>query len=255
MITTHTDAMLHLETVMVGTKFPENVGMAARACANMGCRTLNLVSPFRWDMKKAEPLATPKGMPVLENITVFPSLEKAVAPCSLIIGTTARTGGWRRHVITPEQAAEESAARLIQGERIALVFGPEDRGLENTDIEQCDRLITIPTAGEASSLNVAQAMLLVLHAFYNALDARSVTTRDSVSGRISHEEQEILYKKIRQTLLAIDFLKPDNPDYFLMPLRRFFGKTDLRRHEMDMLMGICRQILNIAERAERTQRP
>ena len=47
---------------------------------------------------------------------------------------------------------------------------------------------------------------------------------------------------MRDTLLALDYLKGNNPDYFLMPLRRFFGKTALRRHEMDMLMGICRQV-------------
>ena len=59
----------------------------------------------------------------------------------------------------------------------------------------------------------------------------------------------MLYARLKETLLAIDYLKSDNPDYFLMPLRRFLGKSGLRRHEMDMLMGICRQVDNLRKEA------
>ena len=228
---------------MVGTRFPENVGMAARACANMGCGRLTLAAPAWWDREKARPLATAKGEPLLESLEVKPDLAEALKHSVLTIGTTARTGGWRQGIVTPEKAAEELAPLLREGNPVAIVFGPEDRG-------QCQRLVTIPTAGEASSLNVAQAILVMTYECMKAvsrLDPQPPLSNapGPQSRRITHQEQELLYEKMRETLLAIDYLKSDNPDYFLMPLRRFLGKSELRRHEMDMLMGICRQVNNL----------
>lgn len=248
------DALRHLEIIMVGTKFPENIGMAARACANTGCGRLTLVSPAWWDKEKARPLATAKGEPLLDAIEVKPTLGDALAPNVLTFGTTARTGGWRRGLLTPEQAAGEIAPLLHEGSRVAIVFGCEDRGLSNADIEQCQRLVTIPTAGEASSLNLAQAILILTYECMKAVsrvDPQQSLGNDpgQQSRRITHEEQALLYARLKETLLAIDYLKSDNPDYFLMPLRRFLGKSGLRRHEMDMLMGICRQVDNLRKEA------
>ena len=242
-------ALQYLEIVMVGTKFPENVGMAARACANMGCGHLTLAAPFWWDKEKARPLATAKGEPLLEALQVAPSLTDALRPSVLTIGTTARTGGWRQSLLTPEKAALEMAPLLHAGERVTIVFGPEDRGLNNEEIEQCQRLVCIPTAGTASSLNVAQAVLILTYECMKAvslLDPQPALANapGPQSRRITHEEQDLLYSRLKETLIAIDYLHTDNPDYFLMPLRRFLGKSELRRHEMDMLMGICRQINN-----------
>ena len=101
------DALRHLEIIMVGTKFPENIGMAARACANTGCGRLTLVNPVWWDREKARPLATAKGEPLLDAVEVKPSLADALGPNVMTYGTTARTGGWRRGLLTPEQAAAE----------------------------------------------------------------------------------------------------------------------------------------------------
>ncbi len=250
------DALRHLEIVMVGTKFPENIGMAARACANMGCGRLTLVAPAWWDKEKARPLATAKGEALLDAVEVKETLAEALAPHVLTVGTTARTGGWRRGLLTPERAAEEIAPLLHEGNRVAIVFGCEDRGLGNADIEQCQRLVTIHTAGDASSLNLAQAILILTYECMKAVsrtDPQPALSNDpgQQSRRITHEEQALLYARLKETLLAIDFLKNDNPDYFLMPLRRFLGKSGLRRHEMDMLMGICRQVGNLRKAAGR----
>ena len=244
--------MFPLQIVLVRTKFPENIGMAARACANMGGDEIILAGPVWWDAEKARPLATPKGQPVLERVRVCASLGEALAGSVLSVGTTARVGGWRRGLLTPEQAALEVAAARREGP-VALVFGPEDRGLENEEIEQCSRLVNIPTDG-ASSLNLAQAVLILLYECLKARGIRHTVLDDPGPGsrRVTHEEQELLFATLRDTLLALDYLKGNNPDYFLMPLRRFFGKTALRRHEMDMLMGICRQVNRLAcARAER----
>ncbi len=238
----------NLDVILVGTRFPENVGMAARACANMGVSSLVLAGPARWDIEKARPLATGKGETVLDAVTIAPSLREALAPTIFSVASTARLGGWRREILSPEEAAQELVLQTQDG-RVALVMGPEDRGLSNEDIELCGRIVCIPTS-EAPSLNVAQATLLLLYEC--AKYARTMQHNEekprqkqgALSRRINHDEQALVYATLRETLLSIDYVKPDNPDYFLMPLRRLLTKTSLRRHEMDMLMGICRQIRN-----------
>ena len=235
-----------LEIVLVKTRFPENIGMAARACVNMGCPTLRLVDPERWDREKARPLATPKGQNLLDAVEVHENVEQAVAPCSLVFGTTARTGGWRQALLSPEQAAREAAVAMANGERVSLVFGPEDRGLNNDEIMHCHRLVTIPTDPAASSLNLAQAVLLLSYACANAVRALQHGERPADtprSGRVATAaEQERLMESLKDMLLRLDYLHGDNPDYFLMPWRRLFSRAGLLRHEYDALMGVCRQV-------------
>lgn len=234
-----------LEVVLVRTRFPENIGMAARACANMGCARLCLVAPELWDREKALPLATPKGRPVLDSVRLVATLSDAVGDASLVIGTTARLGGWRRSILTPDQAAPVAAGALDAGERVALVFGPEDRGLSNEELLHCQQLVTIPTAGDASSLNVAQAVLILLYECARA--GRRAPRREAGAdggSAITARDQERLMAKFKAMLLTLDALHGDNPDYFLLPWRRLFGRARLRRHEYDALMGLCRQVEN-----------
>ena len=237
-----------VQIVLVKTRFPENIGMAARACANMGCPAIRLVDPERWDREKAGPLATPKGQSLLDGVRVSPDLAVAVAESSLVLGTTARTGGWRQALLAPGQAAREVAAALARDEKVSLVFGPEDRGLNNEEITHCQRLVTIPTDAAASSLNLAQAVLLMLYECANAVRAvrafpDAEKTGTSGGGRaVTAEEQERLMDALKGMLLGLDYLHGDNPDYFLMPWRRMFSRAGLRRHEYDALMCLCRQV-------------
>lgn len=246
--------MSRLRLVLVRPRFPENIGMAARASANFGHAPLHLVQPERWGpglsgMDQALPLATAQGAPLLDSLVTHDSLADAVAPCSLVLGTTARTGGWRRRIISPRRAAEEAARRLAAGEEAALVFGPEDRGLSNADLKHCGGLVSIPAAPDASSLNLAQAALLMVYECWLALSGAAPSGRpeahpagDGLSRRVTRRERDLLDDTLKRSLVDIGFLRPDNPDYFFLPLARFFDRADLRRHEMDIFMGICRRM-------------
>ncbi len=239
-----------LQVVLAGTRCPENIGMAARACANMGVPGLILAAPEWWDEEKARPLATAQGAEILKNIRVEPNLSDAVKESTLIIGTTARTGGWRREILKPAQAAKEVRAALFGGGRVSIVFGPEDRGLSNEDSQLCGRLVRIPTT-QAASLNVAQAVLLMLYECRLAMPERAVSAAASNehSPRFTTQaEMSLLLEHLRALLLDIDFLHGDNPDYFMQPLRRLLARGRLRRHEFDLLMGICRQMRHALEK-------
>lgn len=248
-----------LRVVLVNSRFPENVGMAVRACVNMGCPELTLVAPERWSPEKAAPLATPKGLALLRRIPVFETLADASGDCHLIIATTARIGGWRRALLSPEQGARLVFESLSRGEKAAFVFGSEDHGLDNTQIERCQQIVTIPTSCEATSLNLAQSVLLILYecakkvrAMQQELIFRQGTSdanmlarpeQDSTPG-ITGQETERLMDSFKNALLLLDILHGDNPEYFLMTWRRFFARARLRRHEYDAFMGLCRQIKN-----------
>ena len=127
---------------------------------------------------------------------------------------------------------------------MALLFGPEDRGLTNAEIDRCTHLISIPTATTTVSLNLAQAVLLILYECLQA--ARGVPSpmlKPLQADFVDHAEQEALFAALRHLLTAIDFLPKTNPDYGMLRLRRFWHRLELRRDEYALLMGVCRQML------------
>jgi tRNA/rRNA methyltransferase len=233
----------NLTIVLFRPKFSENVGAAARACANMGVSRLVLVDPPAFDPDRARPMATSKGGLLLDTLEIVPTLAAAVAGAEAVYGTTARLGGWRKGVVTPAEAAAGISRTLGAGGGVAVVFGPEDAGLSNRETQLCGRLVNIPTAGEATSLNLAQAVLVVCYEAFKATSGQAGTVAGETPSRTAtHAERESLFGALRETLLAIDFLKADNPDYWMLPVRRFIDRVGLRRQEFNLLMGVCRQI-------------
>ena len=249
--------LANLAVVLFRPKLSDNVGSTARAMANMGCDNLYVVAPRDFDPGRARALATMKGLPVLERMVIADDLAQVLAPFEVIYGTTARTGGWRRAgSLTPETAAARAVERMRQGGRVAMLFGPEDQGLTNEETLICSRLVTIPTSEEASSLNLSQAVLIVL---YEVMKAWRAASQEKGSGppepeleaaasgvaeltrAATHEEREALYARLREALLAIDFIKEDNADYWMLPVRNFVERAKLRRSDFNMLMGVCRQ--------------
>jgi tRNA/rRNA methyltransferase len=231
-----------LRIVLFRPKFSENVGAAARACANMGVARLVVVDPVDFDLGRARALATSKGGLVLEAMRRCQTLAEAVADTQAVYGTTARLGGWRTGVVTPEEAAGDICRALGGAEAVAIVFGPEDAGLSNQETLLCSRLINIPTAGEATSLNLGQAVLLVCYEVFKKAQGLDGQTLPPASRTVTHGEREALLSALAVMLRSIDFLKSDNQDYWMLPVRRFIDRVGLRRREFDTLMGVCRQV-------------
>ena len=238
--------MEDIHVVLCNTKYSENIGSVARACINMGTNNLILVNPKEFDLNKALPLATPKGKQVLEKVKIVSSLEKALEDFPKVYGTTARTGGWRKRVLLPKQAASLISEDIRQGRRVAIVFGPEDTGLLNEEIELCGQLITIPSDNNAWSLNISQAVLIILYECFNNIAFQNWYKRNlekDITEYATHKDLQILYSQIKKLLIEIDFLIPQNPDYFMLPLKRFIHRINLKKNEFNLLMGICRQLL------------
>lgn len=240
-----------IHVILFRPKYSENIGSVARACLNMGCSQIVLVDPWDWNLDKALPLATHHARHLLDNIQFFSTLAEAVSSYNFIYGTTARTGGWRKAIQTPEQAATSIIEQRNDGGQVAIVFGPENVGLTNDEIELCTQLLTIPTTKNLSSLNLSQAVMVVLYECFK----KSMTKPLEIPGHgqarhINNNERELLFTQLRQTLLDIDYLKPDNPDYFMLTVRRFLNRVNPRFNEYNQLMGLCRQMQRIVRLAK-----
>ncbi|MDP3285978.1 MAG: RNA methyltransferase, partial [Desulfobacterales bacterium] len=141
-------------------------GAAARAMCNMGIKKLVVVAPENFDIEKVRKLATHAASEVVDKIEIFEYVREALAPYNYVVGTTARLGGERRTISSPSVAAKNLAS-ISRKNRVAVLFGPEDRGLLNDDIRLCHEIVNIP-ASDFSSLTVSQAVLIICYELFLA---------------------------------------------------------------------------------------
>ncbi len=122
--------------------------------------------------------------------------------------------------------------------QVALLFGPEDRGLTNAQLRYCHVLVTIPTAG-FSSLNLAQAVMILC---YELLLAGSKPVDRFVPRLANRRELDGMYEHLKETFIKIGFINPENPDHWMQNVQRFFSRVGLRARDVKVIRGICRQI-------------
>lgn len=229
--------------VLVEPQGDRNIGSVCRAMANFGFGDLRLVNPQVDHLThEARQMAVKAGV-LLEQAQVFENLEACLADCSLAFGTTRRFGKYREDFLHPDEAAEFFLPRASNG-KVALVFGREDRGLLTSELDLCQRFITIPTNDDLPSMNLAQAVAVCLYETARAAH-RLKEGQNRVAGRkkfISGEKLEAMYGHMRRTLVDIEYLNPDNPDHILRAFRRIFGRAGLNEREVRVLRGLWSRI-------------
>ena len=223
--------------VLSRPRYPENIGAAARAMRNMGFEQLIVVDPQNCDLSRILKMATHAAIDVVEQMLVYEDLQTALEPLNYIVGTTARLGGQRQLVGTATRLAQKLAP-ISENNRVALLFGPEDRGLTNEDIRFCHELINIPTA-EFSSLNLAQAVMIMCYELrrYNQPKAKTFVPQFA-----NRHELDGMYAQLKDILVRISYIQPENPEYFMNSIRQFGTRMKLRAKEVSIIRGICRQI-------------
>jgi len=226
--------------ILVRPKFPENIGSAARVAFNMGVKRLILV---RDELPEREPMAkmaTHKAAHLIDNMEVYGTLEEALKPFSIIIGTTARLGKRRSMEKTPREVIEEVIPDLTNNQ-LAIIFGPEDSGLTNDELKYCRYISSIPTA-DFSSLNLAQAIAIHCYELYYQIVYAPHAFEPKPHIATSHE-LEGMYQHVEETLLRIDFLEEKSHTYWMNNVRQFLGRFRLTSKEAKIIRGICRQFL------------
>ncbi|MDD5233507.1 MAG: RNA methyltransferase [Syntrophales bacterium] len=234
----HRARMENIAVVLHNPKYAGNIGAAARSAKNMGVRDLIVVCPEPPDMEDVRRMATHLAADVVERIRYCGSLEEALSGFQFIAGTTSRAGGMRGPLIGPR----ELAGRLVDlsaNNRIALLFGPEDIGLTNEELRLCHAFVSVPTAKEFKSINLSHAVMILC---YEVFTASAAVTEGFTPRLADSSELEGMYRQLREMFVRIDYIRPENPEYWMSHVRRFFSRLMLYSKEVQIIRGICRQI-------------
>ncbi|CAM3725834.1 RNA methyltransferase [Deinococcus frigens] len=222
-----------LAVVLVSPKTPGNIGSAARAMLNMGAKDLRLVAP-RCDHLDSGALAMAvHAADLLRGATIYPTLREALADRDLSVGTSARI---RSDLPMPQHPAQiRPFVRAATAP--ALVFGPEESGLNNSDLEQCQMTVRIPT-GDYASLNLAQAVLLVCYEFLQGEGDPPERVRKTAT----REEMEAMYGHLHATMHLIGYTDAVRARHTLRLWRALLDRALMNSVESRLFRGLLRQV-------------
>jgi tRNA/rRNA methyltransferase len=273
------DPLKNIAIVLVRPQYAGNIGSVCRAMKNMGLTRLVMVSPEQDPLSAEARMMATSAKDILQKAKIFSSLEDALQGFRWIAGTSARKGINRGPFVSPREVCPE----IIQHARsipVAILFGPEDRGLTNRELDPCHALISIPTHPGLSSLNLAQAVILLCYELYLASLAELGNEECGMrpepckvqgcpalcvgQGGLRNEKRvrrgkacsssglpaplaefqkvEKMYAHLEQLLLRIGFLDSNNPKRIMHTLRRIFGRANLGDRDVAILRGIFRQL-------------
>ena len=234
--------------VLYQPKDPINIGTTLRAMRNMGLSELRIVEPAAADPWRIN-IAVPRSEQQVKDIRRFPSLPEALRDIAYTVGLTARPRTADYTVMHSREAAPILLARAAAG-KIALLFGREDSGLPNSALTLCQAYITIPANPEYYSLNLAQAVLVMLYdLFLAAQDAPLPLPEPKRSfPPADHAQLEGMYRQIEETLWGIEFIKSRTSQGIMRSLRNIFSRTGLDEREVRIIRGIFHETLKFLRR-------
>jgi len=208
--------------ILVGPRYPENIGASARIAFNFGLSGLTVVTDREPDQERMLKMATHKASHLI-NMRLVETTREAAEPYHFIVATTARQGRQRLRNSTPRKVMEKVRPLAADSaNRIGLMFGPENAGLTNEDIDFCQFSSTIATA-DFSSLNLAQAVAIHCYELSTALGAGRVGS-SSQSPYANSFDQEGMYEHISHALQEVTFLDDGNRTYWMRNIRQFLGR-------------------------------
>src|SRR4029434_6470580 len=218
----------HITIILVRPQSPGNIGAAARAMHNMGLDRLTLVAPEHFPHPEARMMAR-HAEHLLHQAVVYDSPTAAVATCHWLVGTSARRREYRHPPLTPRELAHKLPALSAQHPHVGLLFGPEDTGLTTAELDLCNDLVVIPTVAEATSLNLAQAVLIlgyeIMHVSYQA----SIQQAPPLAAL---DEIEEMYDHFRKAFSLHGFSGSHAIARSLMGMRRICERAGLERRDV-----------------------
>ncbi len=229
-----------IKIVLVETSHPGNIGGVARAMKNMSLSRLCLVKPKHFP--HADATARASGADdILATAEIYPNLADAIAECSVVIGASARLRSLSWPELTP-RACAELCANTTPETQIALIFGRENSGLKNHELDLCQYLLHIPCNQAYSSLNLAAAVQVVCYELFLANTDANInnSSKNSAETLATNAQMELFYEHLQTTITEIGFLQAPKTISMMRRLRRIFNRVQLERKELDILRGILR---------------
>lgn len=226
-----------IRIVLVETSHPGNIGGIARAMKNMGLSKLVLVNPKEYPSQIASARAS-SAADVLDSAKVVSSLDEALVGTKVVVGASARLRKVSWPQLDVRETAELTLETVNEGDEVALVFGREDSGLSNAELDKCHYLAHIPSNPNYSSLNIGAAVQVFAYECLMATKIESVHNKGYRHKLASSDQLEGFYDHLYAALQDIEFLDPAKNARFMRRMRRLFNRSQLDVKEIDILRGI-----------------
>jgi len=231
--------LANIRIVLVETSHPGNIGAVARAMKNMCISELYLVAPKIFPSADATSRASGAD-DILASAVVCETLQEAIADCQMVIGASARS----RSITVPDESPRDCAERLAveaQDKKIALLFGRENSGLKNHELDLCQTLLSIPSNPNYSSLNLGAAVQVVCYELMVAAQLNVPESKELEAPLATSEQMESFYQHLYQALEEIGFINPEKSTSIMRRLRRIYHRAALDTKEIDILRGILKK--------------
>ena len=238
--------------VLVRPQMGENIGAAARAMWNFGLDHMRIVAPRDgWPNQKAVAMASGAGR-LLDEAQLHDDLAGAIADRTYVFATTARSRDLTKPVFSPEAAVGEIVRRMSEGEKVAVLFGPERAGLENDDIAQANAIITVPVNPEFPSLNLAQCVLLTAYEWRRATaDVPGFEMELAGTEVASQLEVQKLAEHYEERLDQAGFFFPEaKAEGMKRTMRNLWSRMPMTRADVQLFHGVLRQMVRWKERGD-----
>jgi tRNA/rRNA methyltransferase len=235
-------SLAHIRIVLVEPAGPLNVGSIARVMKNMGLGELVLVNPRCDRLSEEARLMAVRAADVLESAREVTTLAEALVGCVKAIATSGRD---RATFTTPLETPRAALPWLLDSPS-ALIFGREDCGLTNAEMNHAQRLIQIPSSDEYSSLNLAQAVAVCCYELASSQESRVIAPSPLPHSPplplVPIEDLEGYYQQLESLLLEIGYLYPDTAPSRMKKFRKLLNRAYPTTSEVAMLRGILRQM-------------
>jgi len=231
-----------VQIVLVETSHPGNIGSVARAMKNMGLANLALINPKKFPHQEATALAG-NATDVLENAKTFPSIQEAVKNSKVIYATSARDRTIEWPTLTARDAALEMRELVLNEVQVSILFGREDRGLTNEELQLANKHLIIPAHPEYPVLNIAMSTQVVCYELYQAAQNNSVESWQDFPEYTS-EELNNLIEHFNETVEALELVDPKNPKQITTRMERMFRRLYPDQMEGNFLRGFLKAVNN-----------
>ena len=231
--------------ILVEPQLPDNIGAAARAMLNFGLDRLRLVNPRpEWPNDRARAVSAGADR-VLAEAPVYRALAESVADLKIVYATSARPRDLVKMVMTPEHAAREIRAHTAAGTACGILFGPERTGLVNDDVALADAVISVPLNPDFSSLNLAQAVLLIAYEWFKSADATpGLVFRHGEYPPADKLHLQSFLDRLEMELAACGFLRTEHMRAAMVRnIHAMFGRMQLTDQEIRTLHGILTELV------------
>lgn len=217
-----------------------NIGSVARVMKNMGLERLFIVNPQCNSFSETSQIMAVHGVDVLKNAVIVSSIPLALQGCNRAIATIGRDT--KIAIPTKLETPSQGLPWLLENNlESALIFGSEERGLSNQELNYAQRFVTIPANPDYPSLNLAQAVAICAYELYQA-SLKEIFTTEINNDIASLDCLEGYYQHLESILLKIGFLQPHTALARMEKFRRLYNRIELQEQEVSMLRGILRQM-------------